>query len=157
MARSTPATVALTRQGVAFELVAYDYAPGPGRVALRAAEALGVDPGQVFKTLMALVDGRPVCAVVPAGSELNLRKLAASVGGKAARMMGPADAERVTGYRVGGISPFGQRRAAPTVFDASVLGLAMIYLNGGQRGLQVRVAPADAIAAAAAATADLTR
>ena len=157
MARATPATSALNRQGIAFELVAYDYEPGPGRVALQAAAALGVAPAEVFKTLMVLVDGQPVCAVVPADAELNLKKLAAAVGGRSARMMPPVEAERLTGYRVGGISPFGQRRSVPTVFDTRALAHARIYLNGGQRGLQLRVAPADAIAAAAAATADLAR
>lgn len=157
MARNTPATAALTRQGVAFDVVAYDYEPGPGRVALQAAAALGVTPAQVFKTLMVLVDGKPTCAVVPADAELNLKKLAASMGGKLARMMDPAAAERVTGYRVGGISPFGQRRLVPTVFDASALDQPFIYLNGGQRGLQLRIRPADAIAAAVAVTAGLAR
>jgi Cys-tRNA(Pro)/Cys-tRNA(Cys) deacylase len=157
MARTTPATVVLTRQGIAFDLVSYDYEPGPGRVALQAAESLGVAPDRVFKTLLALVDGRPVCAVLPADAELNLKKLAAAAGGKVARMMTVPEAERSTGYRVGGISPFGQRRAVPTLFDGSVLAQPHVYVNGGQRGLQVRLAPADAIAAAAATTADLNR
>lgn len=145
MARTTPAVVALRRAGVTFTLHTYDYAPGDQRVGLQAAAALGVDPGEVFKTLMALVDGKPVCAIAPSDREISLKRLAAAAGGKHAQMMPAADAERITGYHVGGISPFGQRRRVPVFLEESALGLPLIYLNGGQRGLQVRLAPGEIV------------
>lgn len=145
MAKSTPAVVALQRAGVTFTLHTYDYDPGDHRVGLQAAEALGVNPAEVFKTLMALVDGKPVCAIAPSDSEIHLKRLAAAAGGKAAKMMPPSDAERMTGYRIGGISPFGQKRAVPVFLDDTALGHPLIYLNGGQRGLQVRLDPRDII------------
>jgi Cys-tRNA(Pro)/Cys-tRNA(Cys) deacylase len=93
---------------------------------------------------MALVDGKPVCVIVPSDREVSMKKLAAAVGGKSAQMMKPADAERVTGYKVGGISPFGQRKKSPAVIEIEALAHDRVYMNGGQRGLQVRLAPADA-------------
>lgn len=157
MSKTTPATLALTTANVAFTLATYDYDPGAERVGLQAAEAMGVSPGIVFKTLMALVDGQPVCAVVPSDEEVNMKKLASAFGGKSAQMMKPADAERLTGYRVGGISPFGQKRKVPTAIEEIALLLDEIFINGGQRGLQIRLRPADAIAALEATAADLIR
>ncbi|WP_108257636.1 Cys-tRNA(Pro) deacylase [Mangrovicoccus ximenensis] len=157
MAKSTPATQALTRAKVAFELQSYDYDPGAERAGLQAAEAMGADPGEVFKTLMVELDGKPVCAILPADAEVNMKKLAAAFGGKSAKMMKPADAERQTGYKVGGVSPLGQRKAVPAVLDASAGQLAAIYVNGGQRGLQIRIAP-EALAGLLGCTmADLRR
>jgi Cys-tRNA(Pro)/Cys-tRNA(Cys) deacylase len=156
MAKTTPATLALDRAGVAYALHTYDYDPEAPRVGLQAAESLGVPPERVLKTLMAQVDGKPVCAVVASNREVAMKKLAAAVGGKSAQMMRPADAERVTGYRVGGVSPFGQRRAAPTVVDEAALAHARVFVNGGQRGLQVELAPGDLVAALGARTAPLT-
>lgn len=147
MSKTTRATQALQKAGVAFTLHTYDYDPDADRIGLQAAEAIGADPGSVLKTLMAEVDGKPVCVVVPSDHEVSMKKLAAAFAGKSAHMMKPADAERLTGYHVGGISPFGQKRAVPTVVEESALSLPAIYLNGGQRGLQVRLAPADAVAA----------
>ncbi len=141
MAKGTPATVALGKAGAAFTVHEYGYDPGAERVGLQAAEALGVAPDQVFKTLMVLVDGRPACAIVASDREVAMKKLAAALGGKAAQMMQPAEAERLTGYKVGGISPFGQRRAVPVALDAAALAHDAIFLNGGRRGLQVRLAP----------------
>jgi Cys-tRNA(Pro)/Cys-tRNA(Cys) deacylase len=109
MSKSTRATQALEKLGVKFTLHTYDYDSSADRIGLQAAEALGVEPKRMLKTLMAEVDGKPVCAVVPSDSEVSMKKLAAAFGGKAARMMRPADAERLTGYHVGGISPFGQK------------------------------------------------
>jgi Cys-tRNA(Pro)/Cys-tRNA(Cys) deacylase len=152
MAASTPATVALTRLGVAFELRAYDYDPDAARVGLQAAEALGEPAARVLKTLVAKVDGRPVCAVVPSDRELSMKKLAAVFGGKTAAMAAPADAERLTGYRVGGVSPFGQKRKLPTVIEIDALAEPYVYVNGGRRGLQLRLAP-DALRGAAGAVA----
>ena len=145
MSKSTPATAALTRAGAAFTLHAYDYAPGGERVGLQAADALGEPPSRVLKTLMLEIDGKPACAVLPSDRELNLKKAAAALGGKTAKMMLPATAERLTGYKVGGISPFGQKKTAPTLMEASALLEPYIFMNGGQRGLQVRMAPELAV------------
>jgi Cys-tRNA(Pro)/Cys-tRNA(Cys) deacylase len=155
MSKSTPATLALTKAGVAFEVATYDYVPNAERVGLQAAEALGVDPGQVLKTLMAQVDGKPVCVIVPSDREVSMKKLAAAFGGKAAAMMKPADAERLTGFKVGGVSPFGQRKKVPTAIEDEAFALDRVYINGGQRGLQVLLSPADAQAAAGAIRAAL--
>lgn len=156
MAKATPATLALARAGVAFETHTYDYDPDAPRVGLQAAESLGVAPERVLKTLMAQVDGRPVCAVLASDQEVAMKKLAAAMGGKSAQMMKPADAERITGYRVGGVSPFGQKRPAPTVVDQAALAHARVFVNGGQRGLQVELSPADLVAALGAKVAGLT-
>lgn len=156
MAKTTPATLALRKAGVAFTLHTYDYDPEAGRVGLQAAESLGADPARVLKTLMAQVDGRPVCAVLASDQEVAMKKLAAAFGGKAAAMMKPADAERITGYRVGGVSPFGQKRPAPTVVDEAALAHAQVFVNGGQRGLQAQLAPADLVAALGAKVAAIT-
>lgn len=144
MAKGTPATLALEKAGVPFAVATYDYDPGADRVGLQAAEAMGVSPGIVLKTLMAEVDGKPVCVVVPSDREVSMKKLAAAFGGKSAQMMKPPDAERLTGYRVGGISPFGQKRKVPTAIEEAALALPEVFMNGGQRGLQVRMKPADA-------------
>ncbi len=157
MARTTPATLALTQANVPFALVSYDYDPGAARVGLQAAEALGLPPGQVFKTLMTEVDGNAVCVILPSDAEVNMKKLAALFGGKLARMMPPADAERRTGYKVGGVSPLGQRRPAPCLLDDSALALAEIHINGGQRGLQIRLAPGDLVRVLGCRTGDLRR
>src|SRR3954467_5565873 len=105
MSKSTRATQTLTRLGVAFTLHSYDYDPDADSIGLQAAEALGIAPQRMLKTLMAEVDGRPVCVVVPSDREVSMKKLAAAFRGKSARMMRPADAERLTGYHVGGIHP----------------------------------------------------
>src|SRR6185312_6927770 len=138
MSKTTRATQALQKLGVKFTLHAYDYDPDAASIGLQAAHALGVEPGRVLKTLMAEADGRPVC-------EVSMKKLAGAFGAKAAKMMRPADAERLTGYHVGGISPFGQKKRVPVAIEAAALGHASIFLNGGQRGLQVELAPQDAI------------
>ncbi|MBE3638520.1 Cys-tRNA(Pro) deacylase [Mangrovicoccus algicola] len=143
MSRGTPATQALTRAGIAHDLAEYDYDPGAAKVGLQAAEAMGVAPAQVFKTLMVLADGKPACAILPADAEANMKKLAAALGAKSAKMMPPAEAERQTGYKIGGVSPLGQRKRAPAVLDASAAAHAEIFVNGGQRGLQIRIAPAE--------------
>ncbi len=144
MSKRTPATDMLARAGVAFSVHSYDYDPEAQHIGLQAAEALGEAPERVLKTLMARVDGKAVCVIVPSDREVSMKKLAAAVGGKSAEMMKPADAERITGYKVGGISPFGQRRVAPTVIESEALAHELVFMNGGQRGLQVCLAPADA-------------
>ncbi|SMQ60687.1 Cys-tRNA(Pro)/Cys-tRNA(Cys) deacylase [Devosia lucknowensis] len=157
MSKTTPATQALAKAGIAYTITTYEYDPGAERVGLQAAEAMGVSPSEVFKTLMAELDGKPVCAIVPSDEEVNMKKLAAALGGKSAQMMKPADAERLTGYKVGGISPLGQRKLVPTALDELASLYDAIYLNGGQRGLQIRIAPNDLVAALNCVTADLVR
>ncbi|UVC09069.1 Cys-tRNA(Pro) deacylase [Rhizobium sp. TH2] len=146
MSRSTRATLALAAAKATFEVLTYDYDPDADKIGMQAAESLGVSPSIVLKTLMAEVDGKPVCVVVPSDREVSMKKLAAAFKGKSANMMKPANAEKVTGYVVGGISPFGQKKAAPTVFEAEAMAHELVYMNGGQRGLQVKLAPADAVA-----------
>ena len=147
MAKATRATRALEQAGVAFSVHAYAYDPDADRVGLQAAEALGEAPDRVLKTLMVLVDGKPACAILPSDREVAMKKLAAALGGKSAQMMKPPEAERITGYKVGGISPFGQARPVRTAFEEQALAHDLVYMNGGQRGLQVRMNPRDAVAA----------
>jgi Cys-tRNA(Pro)/Cys-tRNA(Cys) deacylase len=155
MSKTTRATQFLESSGVAFTIHTYDYDPNADRVGIQAAEALGEAPHRVLKTLMAEVDGKPVCAVVPSDREVSMKKLAAAFGGKAANMMKPADAERLTGYVVGGISPFGQKKAVPTAIEEASLSESLVYINGGQRGLQVRLNPKEALQALTAKAAPL--
>ncbi|MCC2613345.1 Cys-tRNA(Pro) deacylase [Neorhizobium petrolearium] len=153
MSKTTRATQALDKAGVAFTTVTYDYDPNADRIGLQAAEAIGEEPRRVLKTLMAEVDGKPVCVVVPSDREVSMKKLAAAFGGKSANMMKPADAERATGYHVGGISPFGQKKQVPTAIEVTALDEPHVFINGGQRGLQVRLDPKaarDALKAIAA-------
>lgn len=156
MSKTTAATLALTQAGVSFTPFPYDYDPDAPRIGLQAAEALGRDPAQVFKTLMAEVDGKPVCVVVPSDGEVSMKKLAAAFGGKSAHMMKPADAERMTGFKVGGISPFGQRKAVPTAIDETAELYDEVLINGGQRGLLVGLSPADAVRVATMKVVDLS-
>ncbi|MFF9163013.1 Cys-tRNA(Pro) deacylase [Streptomyces longwoodensis] len=142
-AGGTPATVALTAAGVDFTVHAYDHDPNHPSYGGEAAEAMGVSPERVFKTLVADVDGALTVAVVPVAGQLDLKALAAAVGGKKAAMADPALAERTTGYVRGGISPLGQRKKLPTVLDASAGGHATICVSAGRRGLEVELSPAD--------------
>ncbi|WP_414900962.1 Cys-tRNA(Pro) deacylase [Sphingomonas flavalba] len=145
MARATRATAMLDKAGVPFTVESYSYDRDADHIGLQAAEALSQPPERVLKTLMALVDGRPAIAIVPSDREVAMKALAAALGGKAAQMMKPADAERLSGYKVGGISPFGQPRRLPVVIEQTALAQPFVYINGGQRGLQIRLAPADAL------------
>ena len=139
----TPATVALTSAGVPFTLHAYDYDPSHPSYGEEAAEAMGVSPDRVFKTLVADVDGALTVAVVPVAGSLDLKALASAVGGKRAAMADPALAERTTGYVRGGISPLGQRKRLPTVLDASAATHPTICVSAGRRGLEVELSPDD--------------
>lgn len=134
----------LEEAGVAFSTHTYEYDGNAERIGLQAAEALGEDPARVLKSLMALVDGKPVCVVVPSDREVSMKKLAAAFGGKSAQMMKPADAERLSGYKVGGISPFGQMKPPRVAIEQDAMAQDLVYINGGQRGLQVRLNPHDA-------------
>jgi Cys-tRNA(Pro)/Cys-tRNA(Cys) deacylase len=143
MSKTTRATQALQGAGIPFSVHSYDYDPNAERIGLQAAEAMGADPASVLKTLMVLVDNKPACVILPSDQEVNLKKLASALGGKAAQMMKPADAERITGYHVGGISPFGQKKRVPTLIEQSALERTSVFINGGQRGLQVQLNPRD--------------
>ena len=145
MARATRATAALEKAGAAFTVHSYAYDPDADQVGLQAANALGEPPARVLKTLMLLLDGKPACAILPSDGQVAMKKLAAVLGGKSAEMMKPADAERITGFKVGGISPFGQMRKIPVAIEAAALAQPYVYINGGQRGLQVRMEPAQAV------------
>ncbi|MDQ4051680.1 MAG: aminoacyl-tRNA deacylase [Actinomycetota bacterium] len=172
----TPATVALNRAGVAYTLHPYDRGQASGRprgasglmggskverrdqsYGEEAAAALGLDQAQVFKTLMAMVDGRLTVAVVPVSGKLDLKALARAVGGGKAAMAEVAAAERATGYVAGGISPVGQKRAHPTVLDSSALQFPVVYVSAGRRGLDLGIAPADLVAITGAITAEIGR
>ncbi|WP_371550189.1 Cys-tRNA(Pro) deacylase [Streptomyces sp. NBC_00554] len=142
-AGGTPATVALTAAGVPYTVHAYEHDPAHPSYGEEAAEAMGVSPDRVFKTLVADVDGALVVAVVPVAGSLDLKALATAVGGKRASMADPAAAERTTGYVRGGISPLGQRKKLPTVLDASAAAHTTICVSAGRRGLEVELSPSD--------------
>jgi len=156
MARTTPATRFLASRNIDFTLHGYEYAPGADRVGLQAAEALQEHPARVLKTLMILIDGRPGCAILPSDRTLSMKKVAVALGGRSAQLMAPADALRISGYHVGGISPFGQRRSVPVVLEAAAMREALVFINAGQRGLQLQIAPSDAVAALGAIVAAIT-
>lgn len=141
MSMSTRATALLNKLGVNFSLHSYDYDPAAERIGIQAAESMGIEPRRLLKTLMAEVDGRPVCVMVPSDREVSMKKLAAAFHGKTAKMMRPADAERLTGYHVGGISPFGQKKRVPIAIDEAAMDEASVFVNGGQRGLQIELDP----------------
>lgn len=153
----TPATVALTRAGIAFTPHTYEHDPGVRSYGLEAADVLDVDPDRVFKTLFVEVDGRLVVGIVPVSGQLDLKAVAAAVGGKKAAMADPAAAERASGYVVGGISPVGQRRLHPTVLDESAMGFTTVFVSGGKRGLDLEIAPADLVRVTEASTARIGR
>jgi len=139
----TPATVALTSADVPYTIHAYEHDPAHPSYGEEAAEAMGVSPERVFKTLVADVDGALTVAVVPVAGQLDLKALASAVGGKRAAMADPALAERTTGYVRGGISPLGQRKKLPTVLDASASTHPTICISAGRRGLEVELSPED--------------
>lgn len=152
--RGTPATVAAARGGIAFTLHTYTVT-GTGSYGEEAAGALGVPPERMFKTLVAEVDGTLTVGVVPVAGRLDLKALAAAVGGRRARLADPAAAERATGYVRGGISPLGQRRRLRTVVDSSAADHKTVYVSAGRRGLQMEVAPADLVRLTGAVTASI--
>lgn len=153
----TPATTALTRQGIAFGVHPYEHDPAAPSFGMEAAEALGVPPAQVFKTL--LVEGEKGLAVgvVPVDRSLDLKAVAGALGVKRVSMARPEDAERATGYVVGGISPVGQKRRLPTVVDHSALAFGRVYVSGGRRGLDLSLSPADLVAVTGGLTAAIAR
>ena len=156
-AGGTPATVALTAAGIAFDVRAYDHDPRAVSYGTEAAEALGVEPERVFKTLLASLDGHLVVGIVPVSGQLDLKALARALGGSKAVMADVAAAERATGYVAGGISPVGQKRTLPTALDASALDHPTILVSGGRRGFDIELAPRDLVAITAAVTATIGR
>jgi len=155
VAKGTRANAALDKAGVPHRLHAYDYSADVDSKGLAAAQALGIAPARMFKTLMAWVDKQPVIAVIPSNQRLSLKKLAARCGGKHAQMMEVAEAERRSGYKVGGISPFAQQRPASILFADDVQQHETVYINAGQRGLLLDIAPADALRFLQARCADI--
>ncbi len=155
MAKSTPATLALEKAGVAFTLREYDYDPNAARIGMQAAEALGIEPQRLLKTLMAKAGSETICVLAPSDREVNLKKLAAAAGAKSAAMLGAAEAERITGYHVGGISPFGQKKRVRVFIEQSALAFPRIVCNGGRRGLQVELAPNDLVRVLGATPAEI--
>ncbi len=143
--KGTPATALLAKQKVAHKLHAYDHDPKHESYGLEAAEVLGLEPDRVFKTLVADVDGKLTVGVVPVTGQLDLKALAAAVGGKRAKMADAAAAQRATGYVLGGISPLGQRSRLPVVIDETAEKFETIYCSAGRRGLEVELAPADLV------------
>lgn len=154
---ATPATNALVAAGIPFTAHAYEHDPANTNFGLEAASALELDPEQVFKTLLADVDGSLVVGIVPVTGKLDLKALAAAVGGKKAEMADPKLAERRTGYVVGGISPIGQKYAHPTVLDETAELFDTIFVSGGRRGLDLELAPADLVRATGAVIAAIAR
>ncbi len=153
----TPATVTLKAAGIHFVEHAYEHDPANRHFGHEAATRLGLDPGQVFKTLLVDVDGRLTVAIVPVTGTLDLGALAAAVHGKRAVMADPAVAERKTGYLVGGISPIGQRTALPTVLDETAELFDAVFVSGGRRGFDIELAPSDLIAVTSATVAAIAR
>jgi Cys-tRNA(Pro)/Cys-tRNA(Cys) deacylase len=156
-AGGTPATVTLTAAGIAFTLHDYHHDPRAESYGLEAAQALGVDPARVFKTLMANVDGALTVGIVPVSGQLDLKALARAVGGSKAVMADVSAAERATGYVAGGISPIGQKRRHPTVLDETASAYDTVFVSAGRRGLDLEIAPADLVAVTGAVLAVIGR
>jgi len=153
----TAATALLTRQRIPHSVHIYTHDPRHGSYGAEASEALGVEPGRVLKTLVADVDGKLTVGVVPVAAQLDLKALAAAVGGKKAALADVAAAERATGYVAGGISPVGQRKRLPVVIDSTAMEYPTVFCSGGRRGLEIELAPADLVRAAAATVAPISR
>ncbi len=152
---STPALRALAALGIEATLHPYAYDPKAEATGLQAAQALGIDPGVMLKTLMVEVDGKPACCVIPSDRQLSMKRVAAAFGGKSAAMMPAPKAEKLTGYHVGGISPFGQKRAVPTAIEAAACNAPRVWINAGQRGLILSLPPDAALRALTAKAAPL--
>ena len=156
-AGGTPATTALTAAGVPYTVRGYEHDPSTTAYGMEAAEALGVDPARVFKTLLVDTGSGLAVAIVPVDRQLDLKALASALGVKRVQMADPAAVERVTGYVVGGISPVGQKRRLATVLDESADACDTVFVSGGRRGLDIELSPADLRRATGAATAPIGR
>ena len=148
MAKKTPATVCLDKLKIAYELLEYEYDSNADSKGLAAAEAVGLPPSVVFKTLMAKAGEEILVAVVPSDKKLDMKALAHAAKAKSADMVKPQDAERISGYHVGGVSPLGQKKRLRCFIDQSAEALPFMLVNGGQRGLQIKIRPADLAKAA---------
>jgi Cys-tRNA(Pro)/Cys-tRNA(Cys) deacylase len=157
MGTATPAIAALVEAGVAHTIHQYDRDPAHGSYGREAAEAMGVDPARVFKTLVATVNGKLVVGIVPVAASLDLKALAGALGAKKAELADPAAAERSSGYKLGAISPLGQRRRLATVLDESATGWDTVFCSAGHRGLEVELAPGDLGALTGAEVARIAR
>jgi len=155
MAKGTPATLTVERAGVPFRLHEYDYDPGADRIGMQAAEALGIAPARLLKTLMVEIGGKPALVAIASDRTVSLKKLASAAKTKDAAMMPPDKAERLTGYHVGGISPLGQKKRVPAFLDAAALAFETVLVNGGRRGLQIELAPSALVALTGATVGDL--
>ncbi|OCW58034.1 Cys-tRNA(Pro) deacylase [Hoeflea olei] len=155
MSKATRATQMLAAAGIAFTVHDYVYDPDAQSIGLQAADALDEPPARVLKTLMAELDGKPVCVIAPSDCDVSMKKLAAALRGKSATMMKPAAAERFTGYHVGGISPFGQKKRVPTAIEETAMLEPYVLINAGQRGLLLRIDPEDARRVLDAVAADI--
>ncbi|MEI2775658.1 MAG: Cys-tRNA(Pro) deacylase [Tetrasphaera sp.] len=156
----TPATKALTKAGIAFTTHAYEHNPAVAAYGLEAAAALGLDPARVFKTLLVELDDSPITlgvGIVPVDKHLDLKAIAVALGAKRAGLCPPVNAERITGYVIGGISPVGQKRQLPTVLADSAAAYDKIYVSGGKRGFDIGIAPEDLIRATGASYAPIAR
>ncbi|NUP47507.1 MAG: Cys-tRNA(Pro) deacylase [Catenulispora sp.] len=153
----TPATAVLAKEGVEFAVHTYDHDPSAASYGKEAADAMGVDPERVFKTLVADVDGTLTVAVVPVAGTLDLKALAGAVGGKKAAMADPAAVTRTTGYVLGGVSPLGQRKQLPTVLDETALLFDTMFCSAGKRGMEIELAPAELVRLTGAITAPIGR
>ena len=156
----TPAIEAARQAGVDIKLHEYDHDPANTSYGLEAAEALGLDPARVFKTLLVGLNGdrrRLAVAVVPVTGQLDLKAMARACGAKKVEMADPVQAERITGYVVGGISPLGQKRRLPAVIDVSANDFKTVFVSGGRRGLDIEINPQDLIRLCQASTAPIGR
>jgi Cys-tRNA(Pro)/Cys-tRNA(Cys) deacylase len=156
MASGTPATTLLTAAGIIYVEHEYDHDPSSTSYGLEAAQKLGFDPGQVFKTLVVAVDDYFAVAVIPVNQQLSLKSLSRTLTAKKATMAQPESAARMTGYVVGGISPLGQKKLLPTVIAESALLLGTILVSGGKRGFDVELSPVDLAELLQAKFADIT-
>ena len=152
--RGTPATALLVKRKITHSVHAYEHDPRQP-FGLEAAAAMGVSPDRVFKTLLAEVDGTLSVGIVPVDAQLDLKALAAALGGKKAKMADVAVAERVTGYVAGGISPLGQKKRLPTALDSSALAFPTMFCSGGRRGLEIELSATDLVALLSATVADI--
>lgn len=153
----TPATVALDRAGIAYEVRPYEHDPAAASYGLEAAQALGVEPARVFKTLLVDTDRGLGVGIVPVDTTLDLKAIAAALGAKKATMADPKVAERATGYVVGGISPVGQKKALPTVLDESATAYPTVLVSGGKRGLDLELKPQDLLRVTGGSTEGIAR
>ncbi|MGI8308188.1 Cys-tRNA(Pro) deacylase [Saccharopolyspora hattusasensis] len=153
--KGTPATALLSKRRISHRVHAYEHDPRAESFGLEAAKALDQPPERIFKTLVAEVDGKLTVGVVPVTGQLDLKALAAAVGGKKAKMAEVADAERATGYVAGGISPLGQKKRLPVVIDRSATGFETVYCSAGRRGLEIELAANDLVRLLDARIADI--